>query len=155
MATGSDRPKVTRHTTLWMGSNNLRWLCRNRSLHESRQGLKKNTKRQTWAFCVDRSRATAASYSWIRKKKPHVRIRGSYFPQLVGGRFICLRQSPSSLFNESDWTYPLLFIITEIEILFLFTDFFVFGKHNRRYYFTQFSFWTSSFCDLAQWAHAD
>lgn len=91
-------------------------------------GIKKNTKRQTWAFCVDRSRATAASYSWIRKKKPHVRIRGSYFPQLVGGRFICLRQSPSSLFNESDWTYPLLFIITEIEILFLFTDFFVFGN---------------------------
>lgn len=37
MATGSERPKVTRHTTLWMGSNNLRLLCRNRSLDSDKR----------------------------------------------------------------------------------------------------------------------
>lgn len=45
-------------------------------------------------------------------EKHHVQIWGSYFTQLVGGRFFCLCESSNCGFNESDCRYLLLFNIT-------------------------------------------
>lgn len=136
MATGRERPKVTRHTRLWMGSNNLRLLCRNRSLTQVKIVIKRNVSLLCGSISDDYCKAR--SYFWIWRKDM-VQIWGSYFPQLVGVKWICLCEGSSSGFNESDCTYPLLFnFVTESLFLCVW-------KHIRLYNYILFIF---SGCDL-------
>ena len=118
MATGRERPKVTRHTMPWMGSNNLRFRCRNCSLHKSRQVIKgsvslcgsipNDCKLQSQEVFLDLEENIVYTFWW------------SCFTQLVGGRFFCLCESLNCGSNESRCLYLWFSYAIETEILFLF-----------------------------------
>lgn len=97
MATGRERLKVSRHTKLWMGSINLRFLCKNLSLHVEKNGIKKE--------CVNLLCASVPGDDCGLFLDA-----GSYFVQLVGGRIsLNLWESSRSRFTESQNCYLLLF----------------------------------------------
>lgn len=127
MATGSERPKVTRHTTLWMGSNNLRFLCRNRSL-QVKKAIKGNV-------CVDRSRMTTAMPRVIfRSGEKHCADLGERFCTISGWE-ICPCESSSSGVNGPNKEYILFHFqlkkMQHYQVLFKYIKYrsTVYGKH--------------------------
>lgn len=87
MATGRERLKVSRHTKLWMGSINLRFLCRNLSLQKDGDKRKKKRKESVNILCESVPEDDCGLFLDVGKSIMFG-FQGSYFLQLVGGR-IC------------------------------------------------------------------
>lgn len=86
MATGRERLKVSRHTKLWMGSINRRFLCRNFSLNVEEKKRGEGIKKESVNLPCESVPEDDCGLFLDAAKSIMFRIQGSYFMPFVGGK---------------------------------------------------------------------